>query len=259
VTVDDQMAELYRLPIDEFTAARDKLVRELRSGGDKDAAARVKALKKPNLAAWALNQLAHRHPEPLDELFDVTSRVRDAQRKVMSGRKADLRAATDERNAVVAKLAKLAQDALEEAGHAASGQTMSAIGDSLVAVASDEEGADTLRTGRLSREFKPGAVVDVGVLGLVADDEEDAPTGPETRTIESTHAALAAARRRAEQTSIAADGAEAEARRLADEADQAERRAKSAGEAAEFARRAAEARRAEADEAAEALQQLERE
>ena len=255
MSLDDRVSELYRLPLEEFTAARDTLSKQLRGDGDKEAAARVKALKKPNIAAWALNQLAHRHPDELEELFEVTSRVRDAQRKVMSGRKADLRAATDERNAVVGRLTKLAQEILEEGGHGAAGQTMSAIADSLVAVASDEQGAEALRGGRLSREFKPGAVVDVGVLGVVPDDEEE--PGAERDTDAGKRVAIEAAQRRAEEASLQADAAEAEARRQADEAEQADRRAKSAAEAAEFARRAAEARRAEADEAAEALRRLE--
>jgi hypothetical protein len=257
VSLDEQISELYRRPLDEFIAARDELTRQLRADGDKDAAARVKALKKPNIAAWALNQLAHRHPDDLDELFDATAKVRDAQRRVMSGRKADLRAATDRRNAVVNKLTKLAQNVLEEGGHAAAGSTMSAVGDSLVAVASDEQGAEALRSGTLSREFKPGAVVDVGVLGLApSDDEQEEAAEPDEDSDAGRRAALQAARRRVEQTALAADAAEAEARRLADEAEQADRRARSAAEAAEFARRAAEARRAEADEAVEAAERL---
>ena len=256
---DDRISELYQLPLEEFTAARDELSKQLRSDGDKDAAARVKALKKPNIAAWTLNQLAHWHPDALNELFEVTSRVRDAQRKVMSGRKADLRAATDERNRIVGKLTKLAEGLLENGGHPASGQTMAAVGDSLVAVASDEEGAEALRRGRLAREFKPGAVVDVGVLGVVEDEEDDqagAEAGPDDAA--ARRAALEDASRRAKQAAQAADAAEAEARRLADEAERADRRAKSAAEAAEFARRGAEARRAEADEAAETLERLKR-
>jgi hypothetical protein len=245
--------ELYRLPLDEFTAARDALSRDLRARGDKDAAARVKALKKPNVAAWALNQLAHRHPRPVEQLFEVTAKVRDAQRKVMSGRKADLRKVTDERNAVVAKLTRLAEELLDKSGHAASGQTMSAIGDSLVAVASDEQGAEALRRGVLTREFRPGAVVDVGVLGVVpdenTDDEDEEPAEDKGHRV-----AVEAARERVRQTARSADAAEAEARRVADEAEQAERRAKAA---AEVARRAADARRKEAEEAAEALERLE--
>jgi hypothetical protein len=138
---------------------------------------------------------------------------------------------------------------------------MSAIADSLVAVASDEQGAEALRNGRLFREFKPGAVVDVGVLGVVAEDEEDAEpaadTGAGRDTDADKRAALESAKRRAEEARLAADAAEAEARRLSDEAEQADRRARSAAEAAEFARRAADARRTEADEAEEAANRLE--
>jgi hypothetical protein len=253
VGIEEEIGRLYSLPLDEFTAARDKAAKELRASGDKDGAARIKALKKPNIAAWALNQLAHRGE--LDELFDVTDRLRDVQRKVMSGAKADLRGATDERNAAVAKLTKLAGTVLDEGGHAGAPQTLSQVSDALLAVASDEEGAEVLRAGRLVRELKPGRVVDMGVLGVVESepDEEEAPPSPDKRAALETAIALA------EHAMREADAAEAEARRLADEAEQAERRAKSAAEAAEFARRGAEARRTEADEARRAVELLRRE
>jgi hypothetical protein len=42
--------ELYQLPLDEFTAARNALAK---STGD----ASIKKLEKPSLSAWAVNQL----------------------------------------------------------------------------------------------------------------------------------------------------------------------------------------------------------
>src|SRR4051812_44776528 len=53
--------DLFALDPSEFTAARDRLVAELREAGDKGAAAEVKALRRPTVTAWALNQLARRH------------------------------------------------------------------------------------------------------------------------------------------------------------------------------------------------------
>lgn len=46
---DDAIDSLYQGPLDEFTAARNALVKET---GDNS----IKKLEKPNLAAWAVNQ-----------------------------------------------------------------------------------------------------------------------------------------------------------------------------------------------------------
>jgi hypothetical protein len=247
--MDDHIDRLYGLPLDEFTAARDALAKELRAGGDRGAAEQIKALRKPNLAAWALNQLVRRQAEAIDELVAATENVRVVQRKVMSGARADLRAATDGRNRVMSRLSKLAASILEESGHAAAQQTMSAITDSLVAVASDEMG-DRLRAGRLSRELSSEPVMDVGPLGVVppleaeadAEAEAEAAPGPtvDTRALERT---VEQARKRAEDAAESLERAEGEATRLA--------------EAAEFARRALEARRAEAQESKNALAEAE--
>lgn len=241
--VEERIDRLYTLPLDEFTAARDALAKELRSAGEGATATRVKGLRKPNLAAWGLNQVARAHAEDVDELFAATERVREVQRKVMSGGKGDLRGVTDERNRVVARLVKLGSEILRRAGHATSQQTLSAIGDSLVAVASDEEGAELLRAGRLSRELKPQSVVDVGGLTLVTSEPSEAEPERPGRDLAALRAAVKDATKRKEEADRAVEVAEGEAERLA--------------QAAEFARRAAEARRAEAAEAERALAEAE--
>jgi hypothetical protein len=45
--LDTVVAGLYRLPLTEFVAARDRLVRQLRVAGDRSAAGRVAALRRP--------------------------------------------------------------------------------------------------------------------------------------------------------------------------------------------------------------------
>ena len=49
--------DLYGLPLDRFIPERASLVRELRSGGEREQASVVAALRKPSVAAWAVNQL----------------------------------------------------------------------------------------------------------------------------------------------------------------------------------------------------------
>src|SRR4029453_1473662 len=58
--------ELFGLPPEEFVAARDDLARRLKREGDAKAAARIKALRRPPLSAWAVNRLARQHGAPPD-------------------------------------------------------------------------------------------------------------------------------------------------------------------------------------------------
>ncbi len=254
-TLEHALDSLYSAPLDEFTATRNALAQEL-EGED---AKRLKALKKPNVAAWALNQLPRDHPNELDQLFEATDALRRAQRRVMSGGKpADLRTATDARNKIVNTLTKLAGDALARNGHSAAASTLAAVNNSLIAIASDDEGAELLRKGRLTRELHPQSVVDVGGLTLVErDDEPDEAEEPlpDLGALQDARDAVAEARKRVKKANAAVTDANREAERLMHDADKAERQAKAAREAAEFAKRAADGRREDADEAEKALQE----
>ena len=50
--VDEEIAGLYQLPLADFTAARNALAKQAGA-----RASEVKALQKPPVAAWAINQL----------------------------------------------------------------------------------------------------------------------------------------------------------------------------------------------------------
>ena len=252
--VEAALDEIYAAPIDEFTSTRNALAKQLGKDG-----AQIKALKKPNLAAWGLNQLARTHADELDELAAVTDKLRRAQRRAMSGGKpSDLRAATDERNRAAGRLTKLVERILKDAGHAAAASTLSAVRDSFVAIASDELGAELLRKGRLTRELQPGAIVDVGGLTLVGGDEPDDEPQPDRSTLRAAREARDAARAALKGARDALREANREADRLEIEADQAAKAAKAAQEKFDFARRAADARRGEVEDAEKAVEEAER-
>ena len=61
---DDPADALFDVEPKQFIAARDALAKELRSRGERDAATEVKTLRRPTVAAWALNQVA-RHDAPI--------------------------------------------------------------------------------------------------------------------------------------------------------------------------------------------------
>ena len=94
--------ELFGLPPEEFVAARDDLARRLRREGEPEAAKQVKALRRPPLSAWAVNQLARRPGEGLGPLLAAGERLRAAHQAALAGEgAAELRAAAKaERDAV---------------------------------------------------------------------------------------------------------------------------------------------------------------
>ena len=58
--LEEEIDSLYAGPLDEFVRERDELARRLNREGDREACARVKALRKPTVGAWALNQAVRR-------------------------------------------------------------------------------------------------------------------------------------------------------------------------------------------------------
>ena len=77
--IPDEAASLLREAPEGFIAARDALVARLRASGRDDDAAVVKALRKPTVVAWALNQLSIRDPDGVRGLLDSGAEVRAAQ------------------------------------------------------------------------------------------------------------------------------------------------------------------------------------
>ena len=114
MTSDDDIGALYRESPEAFIAARDALVKRLRDEDRGQEAARVKALRKPTVPAWAVDQLAGLDPDGVEELLAAGATLRRAQREALSGGNADaLRDATEARRSAVARLTRAAVDALQ--------------------------------------------------------------------------------------------------------------------------------------------------
>ncbi|MGV3758916.1 MAG: hypothetical protein ACO1PW_05150 [Actinomycetota bacterium] len=69
VDVPEVAKPLYDLRPEEFVAARDALVKELRAAGERGEATAVKALRRPSAAAAALNRAARSRPELLEAVL----------------------------------------------------------------------------------------------------------------------------------------------------------------------------------------------
>jgi hypothetical protein len=156
--------ELYGLPPGEFTRARDERAKLLRKDGEREAADAVKALRKPTVTAWALNQLAREQARDVERLLSAGERLRSAQQELLAGgdRAAFQKAAAAERELV----AGLAADALplaREQGERPGAGLEDRLAATLHAAALDDETAEQLRAGRLTRERE--AIGGFGALG----------------------------------------------------------------------------------------------
>jgi hypothetical protein len=150
--VDQAADELYGLPPGEFTRARDARAKEVKSGGDREAADAIKALRKPTIAAWALNQLARLRAKDVERLVEAGEELRAAQEELLAGGdRAALQEAASRERELVADLSAGATALASEEGERGSG-LQEKIARTLHAAALDEETADELRAGRLVRE-----------------------------------------------------------------------------------------------------------
>ena len=146
--------DLYGLPVEEFTKARDELAKELRNAGKKEAADEVKALRKPPVSAWAVNQTVRRNPQEAKALVKAGDELRKAQRGVVSGRDpAQLREATTAHRRLVEGLTEEARAALDERG-AASAATVTRVAQTLRAASIDKETSKALMAGTLVEDVE---------------------------------------------------------------------------------------------------------
>src|SRR5689334_9656042 len=164
----DPADDLYGLPLEEFTAARDAAARELRRSGDREAAAELAKLAKPTPAAWAANQLARTEPDLVQALLDAGEELRDAQAEAVGGGGgAALREATlAEREAVEAAMAAAAE--LKPAGRPLSRAMADRLRATLHAAAADDAVREALAAGRLASEAEAGGAWPLGAMSAPA-------------------------------------------------------------------------------------------
>jgi hypothetical protein len=262
-SIEGTIDRLYSLDPDEFTKERDEATKRLREQGDREGSSLVKGLRRPTVAAWAVNQLPRRRPDLVAELLEAGSALRAAQRVALSGSKrGDLREVSERRRAAVAVLMDEAADALRDAGRDPAPHA-DAIRSTLEAASADEAIGELVRTGRLTKEAEPpSGLGDVSPFEVLPGGRDATPRGSgaaesaadrrfrerlETRVVKA-EATLTTARETA-----AAARQEAEA--AAKDVDRLERELRTAQRRADRASKAASAAKDRADEAARALAQ----
>ena len=153
--VEDDIEVLFRLPMAEFTGARNTLAARLKKSGLGDEAVVVKALVKPSISAWAVNQLYWNHREAFDRLIASGEHFHKAQTSRLGGKLADMRTAIDARREALTQLSDLATSLLQDAGHNPTPDTIHRITTTLEAMSVYASRSDAPRPGRLTQDVDP--------------------------------------------------------------------------------------------------------
>lgn len=162
---------MYESPPDGFVAARSAAIADAKKAGDSDAVKRLTALRKPTVAAWLVNLLALRRPELIDELVELATALRTAQRSLQGEQ---LRELSDQRRQIVSALVREARKlAVAEDRGMAGKLPLGEVEATLTAALAEPEVAAQVRTGRLIRAATYAGFGEVPRprLRLVTDEE----------------------------------------------------------------------------------------
>jgi hypothetical protein len=192
--------ELYALPLADFTPARDAKAKELKGT---ELAPRVRALRKPSLAAWVVDLLTRREADQVEQVLSVGAALREAQ-AAMSGE--SLRQLTKQRRQLTAAVTQQARSLAADAGVKVTQAVADQVEATLTAAMVDETCAQAVRSGLLVAALAATGVDEVDVaaavavpeaLGFVASPRDPAePRQPELHVVPDPDAdrkALAAA------------------------------------------------------------------
>src|SRR4051812_4609994 len=185
-TLDERIDALYAGPAEEFIAARDALVKELRALKDKDGAATVKALRKPTVAAWAVNRVVHQSGDDVRRLVDIGDELRAAHEALLEGHgDGGVREATAKRREVVGELT---DRAVAELGGGSPGEAQrEAISHTFDAAVADPDAAEAVVAGRLTKELHAPSGFGGGLVFADAAPSRPTPKArPEKRSAPSS-------------------------------------------------------------------------
>ena len=245
--------DLYGLPLDQFIPERTAMARDLRKAGERERAGEVAALRKPSVAAWAVNQLVRTQRQPVADLLEAGDALRIAQDDVLAGRgdAQSLRAAVEHERAAVDALTDAARGLLSSDGNELSETIIERVSDTLHAAALEDEARSQVSEGRLERELRHVGLGGFGALGAAPPAPRAEKRAPKRSATKETGTDEKQKARERERTAREEAKAREEARR---EARATEREAKRREERAERAANLARERR---DKAVEALREAE--
>src|SRR4051794_33047128 len=163
----DGAADLYGVALEQCGGERDALAKRLRAEKRRADADEIKALRKPSVAAWAVNQVVRSQPKAARALWDAGDALVTAQDDLLSGRgdAAGLRAAAEGEREALDGLLEAARGLLTGAGRDLGEGTIERVRETLHAAAIDPGAREDVAAGRATREQAHSGL---GAFGEVA-------------------------------------------------------------------------------------------
>lgn len=277
-SLEEIAAVLYAGAPEDFIPFRNARAKEV---GDPELSARVRALRKPSVAAWVVNVFAQERADQLAQALQLAADLREAQEDLDAAALAKL---GRERRALTRRLAETAADLAGSRGERITPATLDAVTQSISAAFFDPDAAAAVASGRLIRALEPTSGAD-DVRDAVAGDVPTlapAPVRPADelqarrdrreaeRRVSAAEKDLAAAERdrakrdkavqalraRADELAEAAADLEAQLRKVRTEAERVQKDAPDAEKELATAAERADAASAALDEARRALDAL---
>lgn len=159
--LDEAVTELYAAPLEEFVAVRTRLAQ----AAGRPAAAEIKALRKPTVTAWLLNQLAREQTDVVATVDDLGRRMRAAQ---AAADMTALRELRPERDAVLRDCVAAVRDVAEEHGRSLSQAGADEVSATVIAALADVESQAALASGMLVKTLSYSGFGEVDIDDAVA-------------------------------------------------------------------------------------------
>ena len=159
------MQSLYAAAPDEFMAARSALVAAAKAAGEAEAAAEIGKLRKPSLAAWAVNLTARTAPDVVSALTDLGVQMRAAQSRMDTG---SLTAMRGDRDAAVDSFVRAASEAVGGSGRSLSAAAQQDVRATAIAALADERASAAVTSGQLTRALSYSGFGEVALAEAVA-------------------------------------------------------------------------------------------
>jgi predicted ribosome quality control (RQC) complex YloA/Tae2 family protein len=147
--------ELYGLRPEEFTGARSAAEKQARADGDRELASAVKALRRPAVAAWAVNLLGRHRSELLTQVVSLGDSLRQAQSQLQGD---ELRELTRQRRRLVAAVTAEARAVAESEGQRLSDAAVRQVEETLQAAMANPEAAQAVLSGLLAQPLSSTGV-----------------------------------------------------------------------------------------------------
>ena len=143
---------LFSLDPRDFVTARDHVATKLRKEGAKEEANAVKALRRPTVPVWALNQVARERPDEIEALVAASSEAQAAKDK-------DVRAALARRRDRMHDVLVLTRQMIDGSGRPADQHELE-ITSALSTILASEELTRDLRNGVLTQVADESAPIE---------------------------------------------------------------------------------------------------